>query len=135
MIQFFYMIIFIYFRSKASSGEYDGFYISRKYGSNKVNRSICFASMDENVSMEDFYSLSEDEKNLVSFKLFYPHTGEQHRLTNFADLQATALQISLEDAQRYWTKLYSFAEKECQHVFWYGKCEDKSDCDVNIYIL
>lgn len=117
-------------RNEEKSNNFEGFYISAKYGNNLINRSICLALMPNKIGRNEFLLQSEQDRNSTQMTLFYPHTGAQTRLTSFGDLQETALQIADDDAKRYWDALYTFSENSCQHVFWEGSCSAR-DCDVS----
>lgn len=132
----FILFIFLHLRlgAKSTSNDYNGFYISRKYGKNPSSRSICYASMIENLSTDQFYAMSEADQNATQFRLYYPNMGAQSRPTSFSDLRATALQITQEHAEQYWTKLHRFSKDQCQHLFWDGSCS-LPDCDVSIIIF
>lgn len=87
--------------------------------------------MAEKMDMNEFHLLDESERNDVPFQVIYPHLGLQARLITFGDLQSSCLQIPDESARTYWDKLHEFSLNQCQHLFEFGNCPLRADCDVS----
>lgn len=91
--------------------------------------------MSNKISDADLHNLLQTEQDDLQMELYYPNTGgAQHRPTILDHLQATAVQISENEAKSYWDKLYNFSFNKCQHLFWDTVCVSKNDCEVSIFL-
>lgn len=76
--------------------------MTKEYGANKTNRSVCLAIMaNGSMPTEKFHLLSEEERNAMQFQIFRPHIGAQRRLETFEEIKNKGVLFPSDLAQNY----------------------------------